>query len=58
MEQKEVMELFQSKKTEMLDIYHSAHWKNEDLWKKNGSLWSSKCRGMLAYWAKKREFIP
>lgn len=96
------------KKAEMLDIYHSAHWKSESLWKKNRPLCGAKCRsrkgrsckaqvvvnsktgepingrcrmhgglstgaktqegkdksrtaaqrGMLAYWAKKREFIP
>ena len=93
------------KKAEMLDIYHSAHWKSESLWKKNRSLCGAKCRdghsckakvvvdsktgdpingrcrmhgglstgaktqegkdksreaarrGMLAYWAKKREFL-
>lgn len=90
----------------MLDVYRSAHWKNEDLWKKNRPLCGAQCRngrsckarvvvdsktgepinsrcrmhgglstgaktqtgkdksreaarrGMLAYWARKREFIP
>ena len=92
----------------MLDVHRSAHWENEDLWKKNRPLCGAKCRsrngrsckaqvvvnsktgkpingrcrmhgglstgaktqegkdksraaarrGMLAYWARKREFIP
>jgi len=93
-------------KAQMLDIHHSASWKNEDLWKKNRPVCRAKCRngrsckakvavdsktgeqingrcrmhgglstgaktqegkdksreaarrGMLSYWAKKREFIP
>lgn len=94
------------RKAQMLDVYHSAHWKNENSWKKNRPLCGAKCRngsfckakivvdsttgkpingrcrmhgglstgaktqeckdksreaarrGMLAYWTKKREFIP
>ncbi len=90
----------------MLDIYHSAHWKSENLWKKNRPLCGAKCRnghsckakvvvesktgsrlvdvvecmevyqreqkhrkgkdksreaarrGMIAYWARKKEFRP
>lgn len=92
-------------KAEILNIYHSAHWKNESLWKKLRPLCGAKCRdgrsckakavvskmgkpingrcrmhgglstgaktqegkdksreaarcGMLAYWAKKKEFRP
>lgn len=32
------------KKAQMLDIYHSAHWKNECSWKKNRPLCGAKCR--------------
>lgn len=94
------------KKAQLLDIYHSVHWKSESSWKKNRPLCGAKCRngrsckakvvvnpqtgepingrcrmhgglstgakthegkdksraaarrGMLAYWANRREFPP